>query len=167
MPIPVDIQFQLMKKILSYDRNLRSRCGDTLTICIVYQKRFRTSLNTKEELLRVVDEQPESKIETLPLVRVVYEINSVLELETILAKNNVDVVYLTPLRGIDIEKIASLCNTKNIFTFTGVPEYVGSGIISGIDIKGESPQILINLTSAKSAMVDFNSQLLKLSKILY
>jgi ABC-type uncharacterized transport system substrate-binding protein len=167
MPVPVEIQFPLMKKILSYDRNLRTRCGDSLIICIVYQKRFRTSLNTKEEFVRNVNEEYDAKIENIPIELFAYEINSTTEFESILSKNKVDVIYLAPLRGIDIEKIVSLCNANKILTFTGIPEYVASGIIAGVDIKGERPQILINLTSAKSATVDFNSQLLKLSKILY
>ncbi|MBI5215310.1 MAG: DUF4154 domain-containing protein [Ignavibacteriae bacterium] len=167
MPVPVDIQFRLLKKILSYDRNLRTRCGDTLVIGIVYQKRFRSSLNTKEEILRVSGEQPEQNIEDVPFICTAYEINSTAEMEHLLTNNNLDIVYLTPLRGIDIEQVALLCKEKYVFTFTGVPAYVSSGIIVGIDLKIEHPQILINLSSAKATKVDFNSQLLKLSKIVH
>ncbi len=166
MPVPVEVQFQLFKKILSYDRNLRSRCGDTLAIAIVYQNRFRSSLTTKEEFLRIVDEQPEHRIENLPYICTAFEMGSMQELENFLVKNNIDIVYLTPLRGIDIKQVAHISHTNTVVTLTGIPEYISSGIIVGIDIKGEKPQILINLTSATTAKVDFNSQLLKLSKIV-
>ncbi|MBI3193509.1 MAG: YfiR family protein [Ignavibacteriae bacterium] len=167
MSVPVDIQFQLLKKILNYDRNFHTRSGDTIAIGVAYQKRYRTSLTTKDEFLRVTDEQTESKIGNLPVVYYALETGSVGELLNSLSENKIDILYLTPLRGIDIEQIASFCNTSGIFTFTGIPDYVSSGIIVGIDIKGESPQILINLTSAKEASVDFNSQLLKLSRIVH
>jgi hypothetical protein len=49
---------------------------------------------------------------------------------------------------------------------TGVPDYIYNGISVGIDIKGEKPEILINLKSSKLEGADFSSQLLKISTII-
>jgi hypothetical protein len=51
-------------------------------------------------------------------------------------------------------------------TFSGVPEYVEEGISVGIDVKNNKPLIVINIKSAKLEGIDFNSQLLKIAKIL-
>lgn len=166
MPAPVDIQYQLLIKILTFDRNLHSRVGDTLVIGILYQKQFRTSLNVKDELLEYYTESKIKGIDSIHLSCVPINFHSVTDLENHLDMRKVDLVYIAPLRGKEVAGVATACQVRKILTATGVPEYMDHGVVIAIDLQAENPQILINLDAAKKIGVEFNSQLLKLSKIV-
>ena len=166
MPVPVDIQYQLLLKILTFDRNLHSRTGDTLVIGIVHQKYFRTSLNVKEELMQIFDASDTPEIDSIPVACVPLPIQTLTGFDSLLAQTKIDIIYIAPLRGVDVSTLASICQSRNIVTFSGVPEYMDYGATIALDTQGDNPKILINLNAAKKIGVNFNSQLLKLSKII-
>ncbi|MEO8200096.1 MAG: YfiR/HmsC family protein [Gemmatimonadota bacterium] len=82
------------------------------------------------------------------------------------ARNRVDVIYVTPLRGVDLTGITVGARTWQVTTFTGVPRYVERGISLGIGIARDRPQILVNLDATRAEGSDFNSQLLRVAKVL-
>ncbi|TAK54887.1 MAG: hypothetical protein EPO24_12760, partial [Bacteroidetes bacterium] len=82
MPVPVDIQHRLLTKILTFDRNLKSRAGATLTVGILYQKYYRTSLNVENELISVCNESGIQEVETVPLSCVPLPIQSAAGLDS-------------------------------------------------------------------------------------
>jgi len=160
--VPLNVQVPLFLKILTFDRNLKTRVGDEIIIGIVYQEKFRPSHNVKEEFLRVMD--PYQKIQGVPLRLKPIEISD----ESNLGDNisTIDILYVTPLRAIGMNTITKLSRTKKVLTLTGVPDYVKSGLAVSVEIKGEKPQIVINLPAAKAEGVDFSSQLLNLAKVV-
>ena len=166
MPVPVKLQFSLLLKILTFDRNLKERVGDEITIGIIYQKRFRRSLKVKEELVTVMNESSIKKIEGIPFRCVSIDISRETDLAKAVSKNEIDILYITPLRALGIEAITSISRVEKIVTLTGVPGYVTSGLAVGIGIKSEKPLIIINLTAAKAEGADFSSQLLKLARVI-
>ena len=77
-----------------------------------------------------------------------------------------DVLYITPMRAVDLGSITKQTRAAARVTLTGVPEYVDAGIAVGVDLQGERPRILINLAAARAEGADFDSRLLKLAKIV-
>jgi len=163
--VPVNLQFPLFSKILTFDRNLKPRVGKEIVIGIVYQRKFRRSLNVKNELVETMSKSPVKKVENIPIRQVSIDIDRV-DLANAVVKNNIDVLYITPLRAIGMETITSVSRAKQVLTLTGVPDYVESGLAVSIGIKGKKPQIIINLAAAKAEGVNFSSQLLKLAKVI-
>jgi hypothetical protein len=166
MSAPVSVQLPLFLKILSFDRNLKARVGDEIVMAVIYQEKFKTSLNAKEELSNLIKESSIKTIEDIPIRYLSIDMSDNNDLAGVLSKNKVDILYIAPLRAMRIETITSLSRAKKMMTLTGVPEYVGSGVAVGIGIKGEKPQIIINLPAAKAEGADFSSQLLKLAKVI-
>jgi hypothetical protein len=166
MAAPVGVQFPLFLKILTFDRNLKTRVGQEIVIGILYQRKFRVSLNAKDELIRVVNEFPVKEIDGLPVRCVAIDIGEKVDLTGVLSSNNVDILYVTPLRAVGIETITAVSRARQILTITGVPEYAESGLAVGIGIKGERPLIIVNLPAARAEGANFASHLLKLSKVL-
>jgi hypothetical protein len=164
--VPVSVQYPLFLRILTFDRNLEARVGDEIVIAIVYQEKFKRSLNVKDELVRVMDESPIKKIEDIPIRYVPIDIRDKTDLAKVVSKNKADILYITPLRTIQTETITAVSRDKKITTLTGVPDYVESGLAVGIGIKGEKPLIIVNLKGAKAEGVNFDSELLKLAKIV-
>lgn len=162
MVVPVTTQAALFSRILAFDRALAARNHGDLVIGILYQSRFRESLNTKDVLVDVEAEaRPFLGVRYVPI-----EVGDGADLGTLLEANEIDVLYIAPLRAVDLADVTAVTRVRSILTFTGVPEYVAAGIAVGIGARGGRPHILINLSAARAEGADFSSELLKLAQIV-
>lgn len=165
MPVPVKMQYPLLLKILTFDRQLKVRNPDEIVIGIVYQTKFRASLNAKNELLGAASDSKLRRIESMPVRCVSIDLDNT-TLKEALQDDPLSVLYIAPLRVTDMKEVAAFSRRNKVLTFTGVPDYVEAGVSVGIDTKGDRPLIIINLTSAKAEGSDFNAQFLKLAKVV-
>ncbi len=165
MPVPVEIQIPLFKKILTFDRNLKTRAGNDVVIGVLFQKGFKLSADVKNEFISVATRTQDS-IDGLPVHIVALEYSDEPNLKNNLSKHNIDILYITPMRAIDFKMVTQLSQVHKILTITGVPQYVEDGISIGLDIKADKPQIIINLQSTKAEGADFSSKLLNLAKVI-
>ncbi|NIM18222.1 MAG: DUF4154 domain-containing protein [Candidatus Aminicenantes bacterium] len=166
METPVDIHIPLFLKILSFDRNLKERVGDEIVMGIVYQQRFRKSLNIKNQVEDYLSRLSTHHIDDVPFRYISIPLGSLSELKTTLEKSKVDIIYITPLRAVSLESLASISRSLGLTSLTGVPRYCESGISVSIGSKGGNPLIIINLSAAQSEGADFSSRLLKLAKVI-
>jgi len=166
MEAPVDVQVPLFLKILTFDRKLKERFGDEIVLGIVYQEKFRKSLNTKNRFVNRLKKLPEKNIADIPFRYVSVPLTTLSQFKTALAKKKVDIIYITPLRAVAVGPLAAVSRSLGITSLTGVPGYCESGIAVSIGSKGGSPLIIINLPGALSEGADFSSQLLKLAKVI-
>ena len=162
--VPVNLQYSLFSKVLPFDRNFRQRVDSVVTIGIIYQSKFRLSLDVKNEFVFAVNEASGVPIANLPVRLVPMDIDNADHVK-IIDRAKVSFLYVAPIRAVDLSMITDISRARGILTLTGVEEYVKSGISVGIGTKGGRPQILINLAASKDEQADFSSQLLKLSKI--
>ncbi len=165
MPVPVDLQLNLLLKIISFDRNLSSHGGDSLRLGIVFQEPFRNSLLVREQIERVYRSLGTFRVKGLPLALVPIDVYRE-KLDDQVARRGVDILYVSPLRAYDIRSIGDLCRSRGIVSVTGVPEYCGQGLSVGIGQSRDRPEILINIRAAREEGADFSSQLLKLARVL-
>ena len=166
MPVPVEVQYPLLLKIISFDRNFNSKIHNNIIIGVVYQERNRNSKGCAESFIDAADNSP---IKTALGKQVILEMINISNTAEGLRKLNsggYSILYITPLRAFELSKITAIANEIKILTFTGVPEYVDEGIAVGIGISGNNPRIVINITSALSAGCDFHPQLLKISRVV-
>jgi hypothetical protein len=166
MAVPLSVQVPLLLKILTFDRNLKERVGEEVVIAVVYQGKFKTSLNVKDEFVKLIQESSMPSIGGIPVRCIALDLSTEKELDQAIVQDSIDVLYVAPLRAVGIETIAGVSRKRKITTLTGVPEYVESGLAVGLGIKGDKAEIIINLPVAKSEGADFSSQLLKLARIL-
>jgi hypothetical protein len=167
MPVPTSMQASLFTKILTFDRNLKARAGSELKIGVLYQKKVRSSLEAQEEFLRAMCGDPGRKIDGLPLSCVTIEWTSAPDVEAAVVREGVRVLYVAPLRAVAIAEIVAISRARKITTLTGVPEFVEKGIALGIALRAERPLILVHLAAARAEGADFNSQLLKIARVLF
>ncbi len=165
MAVPVSVQFPLFLKILVFDRNLRNRVGDEIVIGVIHQRKFKRSLRVKDEFMDVMKESPIKTVADIPIRLVSIDVDDA-DLENTISKNEIDVLYITPVRTLEMKKFTSLSFAKKITTLTGVPDYVAEGLAVGIGTKGGKPRIIINLPTAKAEGADFSSGLLNLAKVI-
>lgn len=166
MPVPVSTQWAFFQKILSFQRSLVAKERSEPVLAIVYQSKFRSSLNVRNELMAILDEQ-KPKIGGITLRVVEIDLTKEENIEVVCAAYKVNLVYIAPLRAFDITSILQETREKKILTLSGIPAYVTAGVSVGLAMKGDKPEILINRTAAQLEGSDFHAQLLKLVTIVY
>jgi hypothetical protein len=166
MAMPAVTQFPLFAKILSYDRQLTRRANGEIVVGILYQSRFRPSLNAGEMVLSAIQHGSVRTISGIPVRAVLVDISGGEEVAEAIASSGANVLYVTPLRTVDVGDIHTVTKRMHLVSMTGVPEYVGEGIALGIDLRDDQPLILINIRAAMEEGADLSSQVLKVAKIL-
>ncbi len=166
MPVTIESQVPLLLKILSFDRNLKVKSGNKLTIIILYQDKYRASTLAMNEFMDLIKDNDDFHVNNHPVKVVPIELGDLNDSRTISILKDADVFYITPVRAFDIHDITRISRSRKITTMSGVPDYVPEGISIGLDLVNERPKILININAAKSEAIDFNSQLLKLAEVI-
>lgn len=158
--VPVDVQVPLFIKILSFDRNLGSRPPGPLLVGVLYQGNVRASAEIATQVKRSL----KATGEDLKIISI--DLDRSADLTEALAHQAVQVLYVSPLRGIDLRIVASISRQAGVRTVTGVPRYVEAGLGIGIDLKGQRPEIVVNLAAARAEGADLDAQLLKLARVV-
>lgn len=166
MPVPVEIQVPLLMKILSADRNLQDRVSGNLVIGILYQEKNRKSRATMAEFALIAASDKVAAAAKWPFTIAPIAIDQTEDLAGELARQQVNVCYVTPLQAVEVATLIAGVNTAGALTCTGVPDYVDRGAVVGIGTRGDRPEIIVNLDSARTAGAAFSSQLLKLARIV-
>ncbi len=164
MPLPVDLQVKLLGKVLQFDREFPQRVGDEVVIGVIYQGRFRESLNALNGLQEAFSTKPmigERRVRIVPVELIGDE-----SPERALLASGANVVYVAPLRAVGIDTITKVTRALDLLTCTGVPEYVSDGIAFGVSLRGDRPVILVNLAASREEGARFSSELLKLSRVV-
>lgn len=166
MPLPVNLQYQLFVKILSFDKSLEKQTNDSLRLAVICQRVWRRSDQTARSFLAeaAADESP--RIQNLPLSVRRHDLTTIAELRKFLVAGNIDVVYIGPLRAVAVSDITALTRELQVLSLSGVPEYQKHGVSVNLNIKGATPEILINQKRAKQEGADFSSRLLHLVTII-
>ncbi len=165
MAVPVTVQLPLFVKILSFDRNLVAQPSGPIVMGVLYQSKFRASANVADEVRRAAGRLTVvgngATLRVIPL-----DLDETPDLGSALRRLPLTVLYVSPLRAMDLESVAAATRKARILTLTGVPRYVAAGISIGIDMKGNRPDIVINLPAAKAEGADLDAQLLKLARVI-
>ena len=162
MDLPVPLQATLFARVMSFDRAIDARGDAPLAIAIVYQGGFGRSAAAMEEICRALDATlmngRKFRIIRVDLDRV--------SLDSMVVAEAPRVLYVAPLRGVDVAAIARVSQHHDIGTYTGVPAYVRRGIGVSARIQGDRPRLLVNLHAARAEGSSFDSSLLQLAEIL-
>ncbi|MGB8959968.1 MAG: YfiR family protein [Candidatus Aminicenantales bacterium] len=161
------LQYEILLKVLTFDRNLEARLGRELIIGIVFQKGNRDSSLMQQDILKAAIDSRISPFAGRPVRVVLIDLDRSADLDQNLGGDKVDVLYIAPLRAVSLDGIIAWSRDRKILTVTGMIDYVEKGIAVGIDLNDDSPEILINLAAAKASGADFGSNLLKLSRIIF
>ena len=157
--VPVPLQFSLFFRIMTYDRSLPTRAAGGLVVGVAFQGRLRASALAAEEALQ---QTPPSGF-PYPVRLVAIDLDSTADLAAALA--DCDVLYVAPLRAYRVADISAAARARGILTVTGIPEYLDEGLAIGVDLRGDRPEILVNLAAARAERADFTAAFLRLATI--
>lgn len=162
--VPVGLQIPLFLKVVSFDRQLASRMNDELVVAVAYQGGNRESVRAMEDAVRAIRSargvpgMPELRVESIDLDKT----SLVVELD----RRQVTILYVAPLRAVDIAIIADAARAARVTTFTGTPRYLSDGLAVSVRYQGERPKLLINVDAARLEGAEFSAELLQLAQVM-
>lgn len=161
--LPVSTQFQIFQKVLSFNRS-KPLNSNPLILGVIYQSKFRTSLNVAMEIEKYFLENEVKVSGNAIKIQLIDILNE--NLSTSINMYPLTYAYIAPMRAYDITSIHKLLAPRNILTMSGVPEYSENYDISiAIGTNSGNPQIILNRKSYIEEGADFSAQLLKLKFI--
>jgi ABC-type uncharacterized transport system substrate-binding protein len=158
MPVPVDTQVAVFRNIWKLDRNVDG--AKEMTLGIVYQENYADSVAAKDDFIAAMAKQ------NLRVTIVSIESSTDDRLSKRLHDVEADVIYVAPLRAVDVSAIGRISRFRRMRTITGVPEYVEQGLAVGVGIRKDRPLIIVNLEQSRAEGSSFSSQLLALARIV-
>jgi len=164
--LPVGVQAPLIAKMLTYDRALPQRAGDTIHFAVVFQQDFPESRELALDLLRTFAHPAFANIGNLPVVfhKIMYEDSEQLRAE--LREHGVHIIYLAPLRAADPALLIRSARFAGAATVTPLRAYVREGAALGVILREGRPHLLVNMKAARLQGMDLSAQLLKLAEII-
>jgi hypothetical protein len=166
VPVPVAVQIPILVKILNFDRNFPERAGGRLVVGVLFQSRYRTSANVAHEVCLAFQELPAGAFGAVEASCVAIDLDATSALDSALKRKRVQVLYVSPLRAVPLGEVTAVSRAAGITTLTGVPRYVETGLAIGLDMKGERPEIVINLAASRAEGADLTAHLLKLARVV-
>jgi len=160
MDVPVQIQVALFLKVLTFDRNLVVSPASEIVVGVVFQSGNRSSVNAKNVAMTAL--QAAGKRRKIRAIAIDLDRETLL---TALPRYRPSVLYVAPLRAVEIGDLATIARDANVTTVTGVPQYVALGLAVSVRLQGERPKLVINAEAAKAEGADFSAELLKLAHI--
>jgi hypothetical protein len=164
LDVPPALQASLLLKVITFDRLFAARAEVEVTVGIAYQSGNRASTVAKEDIAAALRNARVASPDRL--VRVVPIDLDKESVATALGRENLYVLYVAPLRAVDIGDLAAATRKARVTTFTGTGDYVSQGLAVGVRLEGDRPRLLINVQQAKLEGADFSAELLKLAKVV-
>ena len=164
MSVPLDVQVELMVRLFSFDRAMDGRASAGLTIGILYQERYRASASAADEVEELLSHAEWASAGPAQIVRIPWEGRAATE--QLLREKKVRILYVAPLRSVDLQSLCDICSAQQIPAFTGVADYVNEGIPLGVARRGGRAAILVNLPAARRAGVDLSSRVLHIAEVI-
>jgi hypothetical protein len=165
MDLPIETQIPIFLKLLTFDRNLETRAGAELVVAILFQGGNRESLIVRRQAEAELKKAAQA-FEGLIIRIVVIDVEAESDLARRLQDDGVDAIYVSPLRAVDIREILKVTRAARVRSFSGVTRFVNQGVAMGVTMRGDLPQILVNLAAAREEGADYPAQVLKLARLV-
>ena len=165
MDLPVETQIPIFLKLLTFDRNLSTGAGTELVVGLLFQGGNRESLTVRRSAEAELKKAGQA-FEGLTIRIVSIDLESEADLGRRLQVDSVDAVYIAPLRAVDLRDLLKTTRAAHVRSFSGVTRFVNQGVAMGVTLRGDLPQILVNLPAAREEGSDYPAQVLKLARVV-
>lgn len=164
--LPPRLQVAILFKALSYDNNLRKRCGLSLRIGVLHGAR-QEDRDDARQMVREIQANTGRTVKGLALQVVDLEVRDIDQLDEALVEHGVNTVYLGT--GLDhlVSGMHEMAARRNLVLMTGDARHVMEGASLGAVLQGTKPRILIHLERAREQGLEFDARLLRLADVVH
>jgi hypothetical protein len=160
--VPIDVQVELVQKIVRFERTFAGRRPTPALILCVAHPAAAASVRATSQFTAGV--RAAAKLADRPIEVRALSYRGTREL--IAAASVADVVYFGPGLQAQIAEVAAALRGLPVLTIAAADSDVERGAILGFELQGARPRILVNLPQARAQGVDLDATLLRLAKVL-
>lgn len=162
--VPIDLQVDLLRKLVRFERGFVARAGGSVVVLIVTRASDPVSVRVvaqmREAFSRIND------IAGRPIRLVTEEYTSPKLLRTKVDAENASLVIVPPGLAGELGAIAPAFAGRTSITMTTDGDQVSSGAVVGFELVSSKPKIVLNLGQARRQHLDFDSDLFRLCKVI-
>lgn len=164
MDVPMRVQMPILLKVISFDRQLRTRAPRQVVIGLLMQRGNRASVLARDEAVEILAASG-TAIDGIPVQVVTFDLDRQ-SLHDVFAHEGLTHLYVTPIRAVDIGELAAEARAADVTTMTGVAEYLTRGVSLGVGLRGGRPRILVNVGASRAEGAELSAELLKLAELV-
>lgn len=162
--VPLDLQVDLLRKVVRFERGFVGRAGTQITLLLVVRAHNTDSARAAAQLESALSRAHE--IAGVPVKVVVHEYVSAAALRRAIVASGAQLVYLTAgLQG-EVAAIAGALDGQPTITVSTDGDEVELGAVLGFELVSSHPKIVLNVGQAKRQHLDFDSDLFRLARVI-
>jgi hypothetical protein len=147
MPVPINLQVEIIKRMFSYDKAVAHEARPV--VFVVHQ-----------------EEGPMKPDEVVKAFEVVGLVSIAVRRDALASQvQTPSAVYLVP--GVDPSTVRQYCTEKRALSISGIPELAESGSVAvSIGEENSRPQIIVHMKRLQDEGHSFSAQLLRLARVI-
>jgi hypothetical protein len=160
--VPVELQAELLAKVLRYDRSYTARASEGATVLIVHLDE-PGSAGVARQLLAALQAQP--ALGGVGHREELVRWTTTEALVELVRKRHADVVVFAPGLATQATALSTAFDGVAALTVSTTPQGVREGLVLGFDLVSGRPRMLFNLGQARRQRADFRAEVLQLMTV--
>lgn len=160
--VPIELQVDLLGRVAKFERTFGLKGTTPAKVVVVSKAGSTASTRASAQLMTALGRA--AKFAGRPLTTVSHAFSNAETLKR--AAAGAAIVYLTPGLSAEMKSIAASLSGSQIIVVASSNGDVERGAVLGFELQSARPRIVVNLAQARAQKLDFNSQLLRLAKVV-
>jgi len=157
----------VLARVLSYEKTLDQRVGESVSVAVVYHRGNPASEANAGEWFTALNELASTKVKEKRFSPVKIPFGSA-ELAAAIDRDGIDVLFASDgLSETEVRAIAQLARAKHVLTASNSVANLDSNLTLCVLEEAAKTKIFINLNTAKLEGIEFSSRLLKLVTLVH
>lgn len=161
--VPIDLQVDLLSKLLRYDRSFAARAGVELKVLVVHTPESAESLRVARRLMSALEALP--RLGGVAHREELVAFSGAASLAALARERRAAVVLFTPDLASKAQAIGAAFASCECLTVSASSEGVQAGLVLGFDLVSGKPRMLFNLTQSRKQGSDFRAEVLQLMTV--
>lgn len=161
--VPVELQVDLLAKVLRYDRNFSSRVLDEVRVLVVHEPDDAESTRVAREYVAAIG--AEAKLGGVKARAELVPFATEAELVARVKERKASVVVFAPSFASRAASLAAQFEGADCLTVSASPDGVREGLVLGFDLVSGKPRMLLNLSRSRRQGADFRAEVLRLMTV--
>lgn len=162
--VPLDLQVELLWKVVRFERGFVERGRDVITLVLVVRPGSPESARAAARLAKLLERSGE--VARKPVNVVLHSYASAAQLKAEVLAASAQLVYLTPGLDSEIPAIAGALSGVPVIIVSTDGDQVELGVVLAFALVSGRPRIALNLGQARRQGLDFNSDLFRLARVI-
>jgi hypothetical protein len=163
LAVPVELQAELLAKVVRYDRNFAVRAGSTTRVLVVYAPESPESERVARALMAALVARP--ALGGVPHDDELVPFSNATRLVALAREQRATLIVFAPGLASHAAALALAFTDYDGLTVSTTADGVREGLTLGFDLVSGRPHMLLNLTQARRQRIDFRAEVLQLMTV--